>query len=64
MSYNSRYAKGLTNFFGAYVDLVDNWYLYDNSEGKPQKIAWSNQGRPVIYDRKVFESIRRIYGQH
>lgn len=33
---NRRFAAGLKNFHAIYKKLVDEWALYDNSEGRPR----------------------------
>jgi predicted ABC-type ATPase len=34
-----RFDAGLRNFKGIYMDLVDRWEWYDNSENTPQLIS-------------------------
>jgi predicted ABC-type ATPase len=35
-----RFDAGLRNFHHPYKQLVDQWSLYDNSDGLPVLIAW------------------------
>ena len=35
-----RFAAGLENFRQHYKGAVDDWILYDNSEGEPVALEW------------------------
>lgn len=55
-----RYAKGVRNFFGAYMALADTWGIYDNSSsGVPVQIAIKNRGTaPTILREDLWQRFR------
>jgi predicted ABC-type ATPase len=51
-----RYHKALTNL-PKFLELVDSWYLYDNSESFYELIAKKITGKPIILN---FEKYRQL----
>jgi predicted ABC-type ATPase len=50
-----RFKQGLRNMFHVYMPLVDEWYLYDNTEGDTTLVA---KGRVDLPDSwKYFQQI-------
>ena len=36
-----RYSAGISNLFNLFMNEVDSWMIYDNSDNDREKIAWS-----------------------
>jgi predicted ABC-type ATPase len=58
-----RYHKGMKNFFQLYMQLVDTWRLYDNSETSgPALIAsGGKKTREVVYKQNLWNKIKEEY---
>ena len=53
-----RYTRSLAMFASKYSDLIDNWYIFDNSNGAALMIAQKYLGTISIFDQKRYEIIR------
>ena len=54
-----RYVAGISNFFHFFMDEVDYWDIYDNSEYPRKQIACGGkEAQPVVYDKSLFEKIQ------
>lgn len=57
-----RYASGLRNLFQLYMDTVDFWALYDNSDCPTRKIAYGWKGaETTILDNETFNRLKEQY---
>lgn len=57
-----RYASGLKNLFQLYIDTVDFWALYDNSDCPTRKIAYGWKGaETTILDEETFNRLKKEY---
>jgi predicted ABC-type ATPase len=52
-----RFKKGLVNL-GRFMEVVDQWYLYDNSAGEYDLIAKRVDGEENIYNFELWEKIK------
>ena len=43
-----RYSAGISNLFNLFMNEVDSWMIYDNSDNAREKIAWGS-----ISDKRV-----------
>jgi predicted ABC-type ATPase len=59
-----RYEKGLRNFFGLYMSLVDSWQAFDNSDASGPRPMASGQGRRVgmVGDPDAWHRLTELYG--
>lgn len=57
-----RYASGLKNLFQLYIDAVDFWALFDNSDCPTRKIAygWKEAGTTILED-EIYNKFKREY---
>ena len=51
-----RYFKALQNL-GKFMQLVDAWYLFDNSSSQYENIAKMNNGKTEIYNFELYTQI-------
>jgi predicted ABC-type ATPase len=56
-----RYEGGLRLFFGAYRTAVDDWLLFDNSDGPGRLIAQGNAAGTTIADAYIWQQIITTY---
>jgi predicted ABC-type ATPase len=58
-----RYHKGMKNFFQLYMQLVDTWRLYDNSETSGPTLISSGgeKTREVVYKQNLWNKIKEEY---
>ena len=57
-----RYASGLKNLFQLYMDTVDFWALYDNSDCPTRKIAYGWKGaETTVVDDVTFNRLKQQY---
>lgn len=57
-----RYAKGLRNLFEIYLPIVDNAFIFDNSEGKHELVAkLSSGGKMEIINEIKFHKLKTAY---
>ncbi len=52
-----RFKRSLENFFGLYMPLLDSWFLFDNSTGRPSLVAASEHGKLAVERKELFEQI-------
>jgi predicted ABC-type ATPase len=57
-----RFYRSIVNFFNEYVELVDLWYMFDNSEGTARLIARHEQDEDgvEIVNTDLYEHYRRL----
>ncbi len=56
-----RYISGLRNFFHLYIEIADSWVFYDNSGGRPLRIAFQNRPEErVVINEKTWEIVRGL----
>lgn len=53
-----RFKRSLLNFFRKYQDLVDSWYLFDNTSATPTAIAFKKGARLRIIEQQAYENLR------
>lgn len=54
-----RYFSGLKNLFSIYFDLVNELFIFDNSNGKQKLIAESTTKKGLkIYDTAIYNQIK------
>ena len=58
-----RYDRGLRNFFGVYMPVVDEWMMFDNSGNRGYELIASQvePGEPTVADAAAWRSIRERY---
>lgn len=53
-----RYKAGIKNLFERFMNEVDIWVLYDNSNNKGKRIAFGGKSIPMkVIDKFTFEKI-------
>jgi predicted ABC-type ATPase len=58
-----RFDRSVGNFFREYQQLVDAWYLFDNTGTKPVPTAFRKGRRIRIMDRMRYEMLISHYGE-
>ena len=54
-----RYSKGIYNLFNLFMDEVDVWAIYDNSQCKRERIAFGGKGiKQVVNNMEKFNKIK------
>lgn len=54
-----RYSKGINNLFNLFMDKVDVWAIYDNSQYKRERIAFGGKGiKQVVNNMERFNKIK------
>lgn len=57
-----RYYRGIYNLFDKFIDLSDNWYIFDNSDVSPVLVASGGINiSKHINNEKVFYRINNLY---
>ena len=56
-----RYEGGLRQFFGAYRTAVDDWLLFDNSDGPGRLIAQGNVTGTTVIDADIWQQLITTY---
>lgn len=57
-----RYNRGIKNLFEIYLPIVDNAYIFDNSEGKHELMANKLLGTELVtVNKKKFELLKMNY---
>ena len=56
-----RYEGGFYQFFGAYRTAVDDWLLFDNSDGPGRLIAQGNVTGTTIIDADIWQQLITTY---
>ena len=54
-----RFKRSIHNLFHLYLPLLDSWMLFDNAGIKPYLIAENVNRKILIYDRILFEKIKK-----
>ena len=57
-----RFGRSIRNFLREYRRLADSWYLFDNSAGTPEVVAFESAGKPRIMNREQYEALIVRYG--
>lgn len=52
-----RYDRGIKNLF-RYMEIVNNWYIYDNTAGEYEPISKNTEGSLNIYNFDTWERIK------
>lgn len=58
-----RYLAGLRNLFRIYRPILDDWWLYDASRLPPQLIAFEQEGKITLKQKRLFGRIERQVGE-
>ena len=54
-----RYSKGINNLFNLFMDKVDVWAIYDNSQYKRERIAFGGKSiKQVVNNMEKFNKIK------
>ena len=54
-----RYSKGINNLFNLFMDKVDVWAIYDNSQYKRERIAFGGKDiKQVVNNIEKFNKIK------
>lgn len=56
-----RYVNGLKNFFNRYIDIVDKWFLVDNSGETFQFVAEGTKDGSIIKNENIWSELKRNY---
>lgn len=57
-----RYYRGIRNLFDKFMDLSDNWYIFDNSDISPIMVASGGVNiNTYINSEKIYNRITNIY---
>ncbi|HBL15217.1 MAG: hypothetical protein A2X36_07080 [Elusimicrobia bacterium GWA2_69_24] len=54
-----RFHRGLRNLFAEYMPLLDTWTLWDNSERRPQMIAYAEGSDIRILNSSLFDHVKK-----
>lgn len=55
-----RYHKGICNLFSIFMNLVDEWFVFDNSDNKVETIAESGVEKEITcYNQETFTKIKQ-----
>lgn len=56
-----RYYAGIRNLFNLFMDEVDIWVLFDNSNNEGERVAFGGKNIPLkIKDKEKFDKIRNL----
>lgn len=56
-----RYNSGMKNFFKRYIDIVDKWFLVDNSGEIFQFVAEGTKDGLIIKNENIWSELKRNY---
>jgi predicted ABC-type ATPase len=56
-----RYENGLRNFFDIFKSIVDDWMFIDNSGAPYELIAEKTQSEEIIYNAKIWDTLKTKY---
>ena len=56
---NRRYERGITNLIQLYMPIVDNWFIYDNSD-KAQLVAYKEKNKTEIMLEDIWQKIHQV----
>ena len=59
-----RYLKGIKNLFDIYLPIIDNSYIFDNSEGVHELIAEKEFGKLIIVNDRKFKLLKSYYDKN
>lgn len=60
-----RYKNGIKNLFDIYLPIVDEAFIFDNSEGEPFLLAKKlNNEKIDILENKDFENLKKLYNEN
>lgn len=60
-----RYYRSLKNLFDLYLNIADNWIVFDNSSGKvAQPIAAYSENKLDLIKEKIWKRLRQIAQNH
>jgi len=54
-----RYKNGMKNFFSRYIDIVDKWFLVDNSGESFQFVAEGTKDGLIIKNEDIWSELKR-----
>jgi predicted ABC-type ATPase len=58
-----RFDRGLGHLFKAYLPLIDEWIIFDNSGNVPKEIAFGAYENMKVVEESSFEQLRgRTHG--
>ncbi|MEM8757559.1 MAG: zeta toxin family protein [Planctomycetota bacterium] len=56
-----RFRRGLTNLFGLYAEIANEWSIYDSSGATPRAVYESEPGTTeTIHDAEQLEALKRL----
>ena len=53
-----RYHSGITQLITTYMDMIEKYYIFDNSEGESVLIAEKYEGEELVFDIEIFNQIK------
>ena len=53
-----RYHSGITQLITTYMDMIERYYIFDNSEGESVLIAEKYEGEELVFDIEIFNQIK------
>ena len=53
-----RYHRGITQLITTYMDMIERYYIFDNSEGESVLIAEKYEGEELVFDIEIFNQIK------
>ena len=53
-----RYHSGITQLITTYMDMIEKYYIFDNSEGESVLIAEKYEGEEIVFDIEIFNQIK------
>ena len=53
-----RYHSGITQLITTYMDIIEKYYIFDNSEGESVLIAEKYEGEELVFDIEIFNQIK------
>ena len=59
-----RYERSLRNLFGLYLELADDWRVYDNSSQSGSRLVAAGSGivSTDVHDQQTWDEMRRRAG--
>ncbi len=54
-----RFKRSMNNLFNLYLPLLDSWILFNNTGNRPLPIAEGISQQVIIFDKILFEKIKR-----
>ena len=53
-----RYHSDITQLITTYMDMIEKYYIFDNSEGESVLIAEKYEGEELVFDIEIFNQIK------